>query len=84
MVELGPRRPTAAEVARHVADNATPVGGVTLGADRVRITIEYRNPRGDKLELSTQARILLQQPLHFVGCGVYRQTGAVAFAKAAA
>jgi type II secretion system protein J len=30
---------------------------------RVRITIEYKNPRGDDLKLSTQARLLLQDPL---------------------
>jgi type II secretion system protein J len=33
---------------------------------RVRITIEYKNPRGDKLQLSTQARLLLQEPLNFL------------------
>lgn len=30
---------------------------------RVRITLEYKNPRGDDLKLSTQARLLLQDPL---------------------
>ena len=33
---------------------------------RIRITIEYKNPRGDKLKLSTQARLLLQEPLNFL------------------
>jgi type II secretion system protein J len=33
---------------------------------RVRITLEYKNPRGDKLTLSTQARLLLQEPLNFL------------------
>ncbi|HVK71830.1 MAG TPA: type II secretion system protein GspJ [Kofleriaceae bacterium] len=30
---------------------------------RVRITVHYTNPRGDELKLSTQARLVLQQPL---------------------
>ena len=33
---------------------------------RIRITLEYKNPRGDKLKLSTQARLLLQEPLNFL------------------
>jgi len=28
---------------------------------RVKITIEYTNPRGDELKLSTQARLLMQE-----------------------
>lgn len=32
---------------------------------RVRITLEYKNPRGDTLKLSTQARLLLQETLTF-------------------
>ncbi len=32
---------------------------------RIRISIEYKNPRGDKLQLSTQARLLLQEALQF-------------------
>jgi general secretion pathway protein J len=32
---------------------------------RVRITLDYKNPRGDKLTLSTQARLLLTEPLVF-------------------
>lgn len=32
---------------------------------RIRITVEYKNPRGDKLKLSTQARLLLQDPLQY-------------------
>ena len=30
---------------------------------RIRITIEYKNPRGDKLKLSPQARLLMQEAL---------------------
>ncbi|HVV87021.1 MAG TPA: type II secretion system protein GspJ [Kofleriaceae bacterium] len=32
---------------------------------RVRITLEYKNPRGDKLKLSTQAHLLLQEQILF-------------------
>ncbi len=32
---------------------------------RIRITIEYKNPRGDKLKLSTQARLLMQEALQY-------------------
>lgn len=31
---------------------------------RVRITVHYKNPRGDELKLSTQARLILQQPIN--------------------
>ncbi len=30
---------------------------------RVRITLHYKTPRGDELKVSTQARLLLQEPL---------------------
>lgn len=32
---------------------------------RIRITIEYKNPRGDTLKLSTQAHLSLQQALQY-------------------
>lgn len=32
---------------------------------RIKITVEYKNPRGDKLKLSTQARILMQEALRY-------------------